>query len=143
LTESKTESVFLILNNVEAERAPGVVWELYLGLPANSIPNPESPFFVGTMTLFSAGVRGRAHKEFKPARFTFNANRAIATSLEKNRVELSLVFVPSGPLVNGKPTRPQVKSRVRIGTVVEHSCKVLLGISHGYHEESFLIVCIP
>jgi len=117
LTESKTESVFLILNNVEAERAPGVVWELYLGLPANSIPNPESPFFVGTMTLFSAGVRAHAHKEFKPAHFTFNANRAIATSLERNRAELSLVFVPSGPLVNGKPSRPQVKSRVRVGTV--------------------------
>jgi amidohydrolase family protein len=111
------ESGITTVRNVEAERAPGVVWELYLGLPANSIPNPESPFFVGTMALFSAGVRGPAHKEFKPAHFTFNANRAIAASLERNRAELSLVFVPSGPLVNGKPSRPQVKSPVRIGTV--------------------------
>ncbi|HZS29541.1 MAG TPA: tyrosinase family protein [Candidatus Angelobacter sp.] len=117
VAESKTEFAVLELDNVEAARAPGAVWEVYLGLPPNAAPNPESPFFVGTMTLFGAGVREHAHGDFKPAKFTFRANRAILAALKSRQEQLRLVFVPSGPLMNGKPTRPKVQSPVRIGTV--------------------------
>jgi tyrosinase len=117
LAESKTEFPVLELDNVEAARAPGVVWEVYLGLPPNAAPNPESPFFVGTMALFGAGVREHAHGDFKPAKFTFRANRAILAALRSRQEQLRLVFVPSGPLMDGKPTRPKVQSPVRIGAV--------------------------
>jgi dihydroxyacid dehydratase/phosphogluconate dehydratase len=90
---------------------------VYLGLPKNSLPDPKSPFFIGTLALFSAGVRTNAHKEFKPAQFTFNADRAVHSALEVNRTELPLVFVPSGPLLNGKPSVSKVKSPVRIGSI--------------------------
>ena len=117
LAESKTDMLLLELDNVEAPRSPGVVWEVYLGLPPNAAPNPESPFFVGTLALFSAGVHNPSHGEFKPAHFIFRANRAIAASLRSNADQLRLVFVPSGPLIDGKPSRPRVQAPVRIGTV--------------------------
>jgi hypothetical protein len=60
LAESRTETVLLELDNVEAEREPGVVWEVYLGLPPNAAPSSESPFFVGTVALFSTGIRSRS-----------------------------------------------------------------------------------
>lgn len=117
LAESTTEAVLLELENVETEREPGVVWEVYLGLPPNAAPNPESPFFVGTVALFSSGIRTLAHGQFKPAHFRFRANRAITAALRSNQDQLRVLFVPSGPLVNGKPSRPKVMSRVRIGAV--------------------------
>jgi len=117
LAESKEEFLLLELDGVEAARAPGAVWEVYLGLPPNAAPDPKSPFFVGTMSLFAAGVREHAHGDFKPAKFRFRANRAILAALRSRQDKLRLMFVPSGPLMDGKPTRPKVESPVRIGAV--------------------------
>jgi tyrosinase len=117
LAESKTDVLLLELDNVEAENSPGVVWEVYLGLPPVAAPNPESPFFVGTIALFGAGVRAHAHGDFKPAHFSLRANRAVATALRSNQEVLRLLFVPSGPLIDGKPSRPKVESPVRIGAI--------------------------
>ena len=119
LAEGRSKGEFLVLelDNVEAARAPGVVWEVYLGLPPNAAPNAESPFFLGTLTLFGAGVREHAHEGFKPAKFTFRANKAILAALKSRQEKLRLVFVPSGPLIDGKPTRPKVQSPVRIGAI--------------------------
>jgi tyrosinase len=119
LAEGRNKGEFLVLelDNVEAAKTPGVVWEVYLGLPPNAAPNSESPFFLGTMTLFGAGVREHAHEGFRPAKFTFRANRAILAALKSRQDQLRLLFVPSGPLIDGKPTHPKVQSPVRIGTV--------------------------
>jgi tyrosinase len=116
LAESKNEVLLLELTDVEAERLPGVGWDVYLGLPPNTAPNPESPFFVGSISLFSAGVRSRQHhKEFRPEHFSFRANRAFAAALKANPGDLRLVFVPTGPLINGKPSRPKPQATIRIG----------------------------
>jgi len=117
LAESKTELLLLELDNVEAEKSPGVVWDVYLGLPSDTAPNPESPFFVGTVALFSAGIRSHRHGEFKPAHFMLHANRAMAAALRTKPDQLRLLFVPTGPLMQGKPSRPKVKAAVRIGTI--------------------------
>jgi hypothetical protein len=119
LAEGRNKEEFLVLelDNVEAAKTPGVVWEVYLGLPPNAAPNAESPFFLGTMTLFAAGVREHAHEGFKPAKFTFRANRAILAALKSRQEQLRLLFVPTGPLIDGKPTHPKVQSPVRIGTI--------------------------
>lgn len=117
LAASQTEMLLLELDNVEAARSPGVVWQVFLGLPPGAAPNPESPFFVGTLALFSAGVRSQAHGDYKPAHFRFRVNRAVLEALRTNQGQLRLVFVPSGPLINGKPSRPRVEAPVRIGTI--------------------------
>ena len=117
LLQSKNESLVIELDNVVAEREPGVVWEVYLGAPPNSQLTAESPHFLGTMTLFASGVRAHAHGEFKPEHFTFRANRALEAALRTRQEKLPLVFVPTGPLIDGKPSHPKVQSPVRIGAI--------------------------
>jgi Common central domain of tyrosinase/Polyphenol oxidase middle domain len=117
LLQSKNESLVIELDNVVAEREPGVVWEVYLGAPPNAALTAESPHFLGTMTLFASGVRAHAHGEFKPEHFTFRANRAMEAALRTRQEKLPLVFVPTGPLIDGKPSQPKVQSPVRIGAI--------------------------
>jgi tyrosinase len=117
LLQNRNERLVIELDNVVAERAPGVVWEIYLGAPPNTALTAESPHFLGTMTLFSAGVREHAHSEFQPGHFTFNATRAFEAALRTKQEKLPLVFVPTGPLIDGKPSRPKVLSPVRIGAI--------------------------
>jgi tyrosinase-like protein/polyphenol oxidase-like protein len=113
--ESKTETLFLELDDVETETQPGVVWEVFVGLPAGVKPDTKSPSFVGSLSLFGSGIRSEAHHGFKPARFLFPLNRALQSALKTNEERLSVTFVPVGILINGKPSRPEVKSAVRIG----------------------------
>ena len=117
LLESKKETLALELDNVVADRSPGASWDVYLGLPPKAEPNPESPYFVGTVSLFSAGVRSHHHGKFTPERFTFPANRAILAGLRENQEQLQVTFVPAGPLINGKPSRPKVLAPVHIGAI--------------------------
>ena len=115
IAESKTETLFLELDDVEAERPPGVVWGVYIGLPTKAAPDPESPYYVGNVVLFGSGIRSEAHGEFKPAHFAFAISRAIRASLKENQERLQVTFVPQGILMDGKPSRPKVESPVRIG----------------------------
>jgi tyrosinase len=117
LLQSKTEMLVIELDNVVAEREPGVVWEVYLGAPPNTALNAESPNFLGTVSLFGGGVRAHHHGDFQPAHFTFNATRAIEAALRTKQEKLPLVFVPTGPLIDGKPSHPKVQAPVRIGAI--------------------------
>ena len=115
IAESKTETLFLKLEGVEADRQPGVVWEIYAGLPPNTAPDPEGPYYVGAMSLFSAGVHSKAQHDFKPAEFAFSLDRVIPAAMRTNAEKLELTIVPSGILINGKRSEPRVAAKVRIG----------------------------
>jgi tyrosinase len=117
LLQSRNERLVIELDSVVAERAPGVVWEVYLGAPPNTALTAESPHFLGTMTLFAAGVREHSHGDFQPAHFTFNATRALEAAMRTKQEKLPLVFVPTGPLIDGKPSHPKLLSPVRIGAI--------------------------
>lgn len=117
LLQSKNETLVVELDEVVAEREPGVVWEVYLGLPPNTAANNESPNFLGTVSLFSKGVRSHSHGEFKPEHFSFPANKALAVAMRSKEEKPRLTFVPTGPLIDGKPSQPKVLSPVRIGSV--------------------------
>ena len=109
----ETKTVLLQLRCVEADRNPGAMWEVYVGLPPNVEPSAEGPYFVGTLALFGDGIKGDGHH---PAEFTFPLNRAIAASVDKSA--LTVTFVPSsGVVVNGLPMPAEVKAQVRIGEV--------------------------
>jgi hypothetical protein len=62
-------------------------------------------------------VRSHTHGEFQPEHFTFPANKAIEVALRTKQEKLPLVFVPTGPLIDGKPSHPKVQSPVRIGAI--------------------------
>ena len=113
LAKSGTDTVILQLKNVEADAQPGVMWEVYVGLPPNAKYDASSPYFVGNVAMFGDGVKGEGHH---PAEFTFPLNRAIRAL--SSRSSLQATFVPSsGVAVDGRPQPAEVKAPVRIGEV--------------------------
>jgi hypothetical protein len=117
LLKSQNESLVLELGEVTAEKEPGVVWEVYLGLPPGAAANTESPNFVGTVALFSTGIRSHTHGEFKPAHFTFPINKALDVTLRSKEEKPQLTFVPSGPLMEGKRQLLKMQAPIHIGSV--------------------------
>jgi hypothetical protein len=109
---SPRSTLVLRLGGVRVARPPKVVWRAYLtppGLAAGS----RGPYFVGNVALFGAGVGPNA----PPAAFEFRADTAVARALRTARDALELTFVPSGPLVNGKPTSPRPAAALRVATL--------------------------
>ena len=115
---NKSQKLLLQLEDVEAAEQPGVVWEVYVGLPVGQEPTTENLHFVGNIALFGSGIRSEVHghHKFMPAKFSFVINRALEESMRSNAEKLDVTFVPHGVLIDGKPSRPEVKSKVRIGS---------------------------
>ena len=115
VAQSPDDTLLLRLEGLVAARQPGVIWQVYLGLPATARPDPKSPYFVGNVALFGRGVRGSHH--FAPATFSFQVDRSIVASLRSSGNELPLTFVPTGPLVNGRPSTGKPAADVRVERV--------------------------
>jgi tyrosinase len=110
----------LDLDSVEADRQPDVYYEVYVGLPNGATPDSRSPFYVGNIALFGRGVRGEhQHGGFHPASFAFKIDRAISASLRRNNSagRLTVLFVPRGASLEGRPAAVRPLATVRIGSV--------------------------
>ena len=116
LAASKTNTLLLRLDGVEAERQPGIAWQVFLGLPAGAKADPGGPYFVGNLALFGTGVHQGAH-EHRPAKLAFVADRALQRALRRDGSGLQLTLVPTGPLVKGKPAAAKAAARVRLDSV--------------------------
>jgi hypothetical protein len=97
------ENANVQLNNVETLHSPGVSWEVYVGLPSGADPSPESPYFVGLLSLFGSGIRDQSHHAFESAKFNFVINDAL---LAAQNTSSSLTFIPQGILIGGKVVSP-------------------------------------
>ena len=111
------QTLQLNFEGVEAERPPGVVWEVYAGLPAGKEPEADGPYYLGTISLFSAGIRSNKRHDYKPADFSFSLNRALAAAMQTNSDKLEITVVPSGILIDGKRTKPKVAAPAKIARV--------------------------
>jgi tyrosinase len=101
----ESTDVTLEIEGVEADRQPNVFWEVYVGLPKGTAPNPESAHYVGNIALFGHGVHDEhQHGGFRPAKFLFKADRALQNAMKRNESgQLSLTFVARGAEMKGKP----------------------------------------
>jgi hypothetical protein len=117
LLKSKTDSLYLELDEVLADTQPGVTWAVFVGLPEGAPPSAKSPHFVGQLGLFGAGVRDEPHHGGEGAHFSFPISRALRAAGPKGLDLVSVRLVPLGMYRDGKPVTPEVKSTVRIGRV--------------------------
>ena len=117
VAESRTDMLLLQLDDVEAERQPGVVWGVFVGLPEGGEATAGIAAHVGSLSMFGAAIRSEAGhgRAFQPARFVFPLNRAVQAALKESSEKLTITFVPQGIVVNGRATRPEVKATVKIG----------------------------
>jgi Common central domain of tyrosinase/Polyphenol oxidase middle domain len=107
------QQVYLVLDGVATETQPGVGWEVYVGLPAGVAPDPTSPFYVGKLALFAAGVRGsKGNHPFRPATPRFNITKALQAVVAPGGNSAPLSFFARGILVDGKQVTPKVRSTV-------------------------------
>jgi hypothetical protein len=97
---------------VQASAPPNVVWQVYVGpaTPAgaamtSNAPAQSNPHYVGNVALFGLGMKNM------PTTLSFKINRALLAS----QGPLTITFVPAGILINGQPSRPQVRETVQIG----------------------------
>lgn len=117
MARNRSETVLLEFADVEAEKQPGAAWAVFVGHRPGEKLDEKSPFFVGSFSLFGAGIRSETHHAFKPASFVFPLNRALETALKAGEERIPVTIEPIGILINGKAARPEVKSPVRIGEV--------------------------
>lgn len=73
--------------DVEAERSPGVVFEVELGAAQGKRWN------IGNVALYGAGIRSESHGEFKPAHVQLVISDAVAGALKKSSTKtMTLTF---------------------------------------------------
>lgn len=103
------KNLVLRLEGVSVDRHPGVVYEVYVGLPAGQPAVYTSPHFVGVLSTF--GVAGHAGHGGSSA-ISFPIDRAAAAALTANPDAVPITFVPRGVFVDGREQPVQLQGRV-------------------------------
>jgi tyrosinase len=119
LLGAKNQTLLLALDDVIADRPPGIIWEVHLGATGTAEPQVQSPSFLGTMALFGEGIRSEAHGDhgFTPAHFAFRIRGRLLERVAGSADRVPLTFVPRGILIDGKPEQPRSAAAVHIGRV--------------------------
>jgi hypothetical protein len=120
------QQVFLELDGVQTATQPGASWEVYVGLPAGTVGNPTSPFYVGKLALFGKGVRSDFPRGgFQAATLRFNATKALKTVVDSGGTSAPLSFFSKGIVVDGKqqPGNPQSDVTVASGKFIVQTRK--------------------
>ncbi len=112
-----SQHAILRIDGITADRQPGIGWEIYAG-PRDVARDPRGPAYVGTLSLFGAGIRDEARGALQPAHVVFALGAAIrAAPAAWKRGEVFLTFVPRGNDVDGRPSIPHARARVRIASI--------------------------
>lgn len=54
---ARGEHIYLLLKNLATQEQPGVVYQVYLDLPAGSVPAKDDPHYAGTINFYAAARR--------------------------------------------------------------------------------------
>lgn len=103
--------LFLIVKDLRTERQPGVLYDLYLELPADAKGDKRKDYFVGSLNFFHAAGHGR-HEQKQRAKkgaekfLSFNITE-LAKKLHSQKIlaeKATLTIVPAGqPAAEAKP----------------------------------------
>lgn len=104
-TLKRDRSIYLVIRNLRAELQPGVLYHVYLDLPAGTKPVKNDPHYVGSFNFFNADYEGSAPK----ADFFFSYDiTAVARKLRARRLlrgQTTLTVLPAAPpLASSAPT---------------------------------------
>lgn len=57
-------SIYLVVRGLQAEEQPGVLYNIYLDLPAGTKPRKDDPHYVGQLNFFNSAYAGSASDFF-------------------------------------------------------------------------------
>lgn len=106
------KSVYLVLQNVQAEAAPGVVYDVYLGLAQGAPPGPISPNYVGTINFFGVTMAGPDMSGMTPRTFSLDVTDKIKALQASGALSETpaVTLVPQGePAENARASIGQVQ----------------------------------
>lgn len=100
------EHLYVVLRDIRAQQAPGVLYDVYLDLPGGALAAQRAPYAIGTINFYNAvGNPG----------FFFSFDITDAARLLESRNQLSerttITFAPSG---NAEPNAEVVLGRVEL-----------------------------
>ncbi len=55
-------ALFLVLDDLRAAQQPGIIYEIYLGLPPGAVPSADDPHYVGTLNFFAVAPPNTARQ---------------------------------------------------------------------------------
>jgi len=112
---SARRRVLLEIDDIDYRQAPSVGYNVYVNLPKNVQPDPESANFVGTLVLFGIKHGTRDHANMSSTQ-QFDITPLVNQSADPSGI--SVVVVPFDLLVPAKDVKPlRRQSGVTIGTM--------------------------
>jgi Common central domain of tyrosinase/Polyphenol oxidase middle domain len=109
------ERVVLVLDDVATPEEVGPYYEIYLNLPQDAEPGPDTPYFVGSFGLFAMP---RHHQR---SRFVFDLSEALRRQGQEGEVEpseLAVTFIKRGAVAaDGSEVLPEVAAPPEIGSI--------------------------
>ena len=59
---AQQRTLFLVLDDLGAAQQPGIIYEIYLGLPSGATPSADDPHYVGTLNFFAVAPPNTARQ---------------------------------------------------------------------------------
>lgn len=97
IAASASRSLVLRIEGIKVSAPPGVVYEVYVGLPEGQKPDPASPHFVGVVAPFGAD-----HAGAEGVTAAFPIDTALGRALQSNPDNVQVTFVPRGITVGNQ-----------------------------------------
>lgn len=109
------ERVVLVLDDVETPEQVGPYYEIYLNLPEEAEPDPDTEYFVGSLGLFAMP---RHHQR---SRFVFDLSEPLRRQGQEGEVDpdqLAITFIKRGAVAaDGSEVLPEESTPPEIGRI--------------------------
>jgi tyrosinase len=124
----------LSVEGIQFQDPPGVYYDVYLGLPKDTAPTPESPYYLGTITFFGmahgheTGHASGGHARRRAFTVSFRVPPRLQQKLqETDPTRLSVTFVPqTGTEPVDKKAKPKEREEKGEGVTVRRVQLVLV-----------------
>jgi hypothetical protein len=99
--------IYLVVKGFGTDEPPEAVYQLYLGLPRDTAPSPDSVYYVGTLNFFNA-TRGASAEAVRsdPRFLSFDVTDLLKTLQSRHSLadETAVTIVPAGSArISAKP----------------------------------------
>jgi tyrosinase len=103
--------LYLVAKGLGTDQPPETIYQLYLGLPQGTAPNPNGPYYVGALNFFNAVRRGAEAGQPDPRFLSFEVTSLLKTLRTGNALgdNATVTIVPAGkPRASARPVIAEI-----------------------------------
>ena len=112
--------LYLVAKGLGTDQPPETIYQLYLGLPQGTAPNPNGPYYVGALNFFNAVRRGAEAGQPDPRFLSFEVTSLLKTLRTGNALgdNATVTIVPAAsPCASARPVIAEIAPRRAIGAI--------------------------